>query len=154
MERPDTLCDVEHAKKTAWAVGLQVAFLREWFHIGRKKNMSGLFHSCRCLYSSLTSLWSSTLWRTLFEFVILRRRPSCHGPLKTYSMKSLMSLTEEPTAVQSVNSFPSVISLEQSLPADTNTCFSRRHPLFPLAGQMKVLLVERVLPQSVNPGIS
>jgi len=118
-------------QKTAWAVCLQVTFLREWFHIGRKKNMSGQFHSSRCLYSGLTSLWSLALWRTLFEFVILWRRPSCHGPLKTYSMKSLISLTEEPTAVQSVTSFPSVISPKQSLQADTNTCFSRRHQLSP-----------------------
>jgi hypothetical protein len=115
-------------QKTASDVCLQLAFHREWFHIGWKKNMSGQFHNSRCLYSGLTSLCSSTSWRTLYEFFILWKRPSCHGPLKTYSTNSIRSLIEELTAV---TSFPSVISPEQSLPADTSTCFSRRHHFSP-----------------------
>ena len=115
----------------AHPVFLQLAFLREWFHIGWQKNVSGQFHNSRCLYSGLTSLCSSTSWRNLFEFFILWKRPSCHGPLKTYSTKCITSLTEGLTAVQSVTSFPSVISPEQLLPADTSTCLSRRHHFFP-----------------------
>jgi hypothetical protein len=117
-------------QKTALAVCLQPAFLTEWLHIGWKKNVCTVSQFHMFVQRSRIPLQLDIVKNPLWILYPLKK-PSCHGPLKTYSTKSITSLTEELTAVQSVTSFPSVISPEQSLPADTSTCFSRRHNFSP-----------------------
>ena len=80
-------------------------------------------------------------------------------PTKTYSTKSITSLTEEPIPIQSDIFLCSLVSPDQSLPQKPSL-FQKKTPLFPLVLQMKVLLVENVesltfkfLPQSTNPSI-
>ena len=58
-----------------------LALLREWFHSGWW-DTSGQIGSLKSLYNTLTPPFSSTLWRTTLDFLILWRRPLCPGPYK------------------------------------------------------------------------
>jgi hypothetical protein len=62
-------------------------------------------------------------------------------PTKTYSKKSITSLTNEHIPIQSDTSLSSVISDNQSLPAETNT-FSKEDTSFPLGSANESSLVE------------
>jgi len=77
------------------AVCMQPALLRNWFHVGRW-NTSGQIGSSKPLYSGLSPPFSWTLWRTLLEFLILWRRPSCPGPYKNL-FHEVHNLTDQRT---------------------------------------------------------
>jgi len=59
-------------------------------------------------------------------------------PTKTYSMKSVTSLTKEYIPVHTDTSLPSVVSLDKSLPAEYNT-FSEEDTSFPQSAKHGVL---------------
>jgi len=78
---------------------------------------------------------------------------------KTYSTTAIISLTKEHVPVQSDTFLLSVISHVHSLSVEAST-FSKEDASFPLALQMKVLLMENsksstfnVLPQNIKLGI-
>lgn len=97
--------------------------------------MSGQIGSSKSLYSGLTVPCISTSWRTLLEFLILWRRPSCSGSYKNI-FHQVYNLTDQRTYSNPVRHFLTFSYI--SRPAETNT-FSKKTPPFPLALQMKVL---------------
>jgi hypothetical protein len=105
-----------------------------------------LFHQCSIfIHLSLTLMFLSQY----FSLPLF--------PARTCSRMSLVLVTEEPVPVQSHTSLPSVISHDLSQPA----LFQVRSPPFPMAVQIKVLVVENleasifiVLPQSAKHGFS
>lgn len=97
--------------------------------------MSGKTGISRSLDSDFTPLFSSTSWRTLLNSSSSEGKLYFQIPTKTYSKRSITSLTDEHIPIQSDTSF---ISYNQSLSVDQTFFQKKTHP-FPLALQMKVL---------------
>ena len=94
-----------------------------------KKHASGWIDISRSLYSGLTPLFSSTLWRTLLEFLILWRRPSIPDSYKNIFQNH--NITNRRSYSDPDTSLTSVISPDPSFLAQISTC-PKKDTSFPL----------------------
>ena len=163
-------CDAEHARTLSRQYVCNLHLLETDFTVG-DKTRDGQF---QIFYSDLTLHFSPTSWRTLREFLILWRIPSCPGPYKNVfqAIPNLSDRRNQPNPLRHLVTF---IYIPWHVCMNRNQSFSKEDTSFSLVsanesasgeelGSVKLYFIlggtdsnrcniQQMVQKSVNPAI-
>ena len=152
-------CNAEHIRKLSRQYVCSLHFSETYFTVGDETSLDRLAVPNP---STVTSHFNSVQYHggSSMNFSSCEEDLHVLVPTKTYSTKSITSLTEEPIQIHSRHFLTFSYIPWHVIPSRNQHFFKRRHLLSPWLWPMKVLLVENVeastfkfLPQSVKDDV-